>query len=214
MNHICKINTENVSYLYKELNRKDSQIKQLQNRISNLIDEKGELISQVNYLKNKHLDISSLSEQLYIKNINLYKEKENELLLKIHNLENENSELKQYISQKKINENNINNTFEFKLSKTEKEINNLSIMNVKKDNILSLIQTFLDKIQKALGDIKPPINMDIRFCDYKSLTDNLKILEANIITKMTSKNNNILRIQRPKKDRIHKNFFAQKKKRI
>ena len=212
MNNFYKINTENISYINRELKRKDSQIKQLQKRISNLIDEKSELISEINYLKNRNFDLSSLSEKYFIKNINLYKEKENELLLKIHNLENENDKLKIYISELKKSGNNINNIFESKLSITKKEINNLLIMNAKKDNILSLIQTFLDKIQKALGDIKPSLNIDIRFSDNKSLPNNLKILEANIIKEITSNNNITLKMKRPEKKKIHKNFCIQKKK--
>jgi len=211
MNLDGKINSENISYLYRELNKKDSQIKQLQKRISNLIDEKSELISEVNYLKNKNFDLSLLSEKSFIKNNNLHKQREIELLSTITNLENENNKLKSYISDIKNNENIIKNTTELKLSKANNEINNLLIMNVNKDNILSLIQNFLDKIKKALGDIKTPINFDIRIGDNKLFADNLKILETNIIKKISAKNN-IFKMQKAKKyQNKYYNYFIKKK---
>ena len=98
-----------------------------------------------------------------------------------------------------------------KLSKANNEINNLLIMNVNKDNILSLIQNFLDKIKKALGNIKTPINLDIKIVDNKSFADNLKILETNIIKKISTKNN-IFKMQKAKKyQNKYYNYFLKKK---
>ena len=203
MDKYKKINSEEILNLYKELERKDSQIKQLKIRISNLIDNKNELITEINNLKNKNYNLSLNKEKTFIENKILFNKKENELLTLIKNLENENIQLKKSLSEKKNIENNFNNTIQYKLSNAKNQIDNLSILNIKMDNILLYVEKFLENIKVKIKDINPQINFNFRIIGQKCFVDNLKILEKKIINKLD--NNSLINKNSNNKESMKKN---------
>ena len=103
---------EKISYLNRELNRKNVLIKQLQQRILNLIDEKKSFINKINELKNEIYNISIKSEQNFNENKKIYDKKENELILMIN-------KLKQELYEKEYGENNMNKILKKELIKAK-----------------------------------------------------------------------------------------------
>ena len=79
---------EEIFYLNKELNRKNILIKQLQERIWNLIDEKNFLLNEINKLKNEINNIIIKTEKNFYDNKIIYDKKEKELLYSINNFKN------------------------------------------------------------------------------------------------------------------------------
>ena len=135
---------EEILYLNRELNRKNIEIKNLQKRILNLIEEKQFLLNEINILKNENNIIKIKSEKIFNDNKVIYDKKEKELLSIINNLE-------KVLKEKEKNEINKNDNLRKKLSKANEEINNLKIMNNNRDNILLLINHFFENIKNNLN---------------------------------------------------------------
>ena len=180
---------QNIILLNKELERKNNLIKQLQQRIIKLIDEKNSFSNQINKLKEEINNISAKSEKVFNNNKIIYDKRENELNLIIKNLEKENEQLKNIIEEKKNEENILNNELKKRVNKAEEEINNLKIMNNNRDNILLLLNHFLENIKSKL-DLNQELHFDFipYIFDKSSFINNLKILENEIINKIKNKN--------------------------
>lgn len=143
--------SEVTSYFYKELDRKNKQISELKARINSLLDNKQNLQSQIESLKMKNYSLSSNCEQETQMTTIASQKKENELKEQINYLLRENEMLKQRCNQKEGAESNFQNTITYKLNQAKKEIDNLSVMNTYKDNLLSRMQDFYNKINNIAG---------------------------------------------------------------
>ena len=187
---------EKILYLNREINRQNILIKQLQKRISNLIDEKNYLINEINILKNKINIISIKSEKNFNDNKKIYDKKENELVQIIKNL-------RQQLYEREYDENNMNKILKKELTKAKEEINNLKIINNNRDNALLLIHHFFQNIKNKLN-LNYEIYLDFipYIFDKSSFVNNLNILENEIINKI-SKN---------EKKKIINQKYAQNKK--
>ena len=209
-----KINEEEkILYLNKELNRKNILIKQLQERIWNLIDEKNFLINEINIIKNEMNIIKIKSEKNFNDNKKIFDKKEKELLYALNNL-------RTVLDEKEKNEKNLNENLVKKLSRANEEINNLKIMNNNRDNILLLINHFFQNIKTNLN-LNYELHLDFipYIFDKASFVNNLKLLENEIINKI--KNNKKENIKDNKKQnkniKNQKTFFVnrfQKKRKI
>ena len=205
-----KINEEEkILYLNKELNRKNILIKQLQERIWNLIDEKNFLINEINIIKNEMNIIKIKSEKNFNDNKKIFDKKEKELLYALNNL-------RSVLDEKEKNEKNLNENLLKKISRANEEINNLKIMNNNRDNILLLINHFFQNIKTNLN-LNYELHLDFipYIFDKASFVNNLKLLENEIINKIkpTKKEN----IKQNKKIKNQKTFFVnrfQKKRKI
>jgi len=202
-----KNNEENkLLFLNRELNRKNNLIKQLQQRILNLIDEKQYLMETINDLNNKINNITIKSEKLFNDNKIIYEQKEKELLFIINNLKKE-------INEKENNHNNLNKNLINELSKAKEEIHNLKIMNNNRDNILLLINHFFENIKNKMN-FNYELHLDFipYIFDKSSFVNNLNILENEIIRlssiEKTKKENK--KINNNKKE-IHKKIINIKK---
>ena len=205
-----KINEEEkILYLNKELNRKNILIKQLQERIWNLIDEKNFLINEINIIKNEMNIIKIKSEKNFNDNKKIFDKKEKEFLYALNNLKN-------ILDEKEKNEKNLNENLVKKLSRANEEINNLKIMNNNRDNILLLINHFFQNIKTNLN-LNYELHLDFipYIFDKASFVNNLKLLENEIINKIKPiKKENI---KENKKIKNQKTFFVnrfQKKRKI
>ena len=172
---------EKILYLNREINRQNILIKQLQRRISNLIDEKKILINELNILKNEINIISIKSERNFNDNKKIYDKKENELMQIIKNL-------RQQLYEKEFGENNLNKILKKELTKAKEEINNLKIINNNRDNALLLIHHFFQNIKNKLN-LNYEIHLDFipYIFDKASFVNNLNILENEIINKISKK---------------------------
>ena len=171
-----KNNEENkLLFLNRELNRKNNLIKQLQQRILNLIDEKKYLMETINDLNNKIYSITIKSEKLFNDNKIICENKEKGLLFIINNLKKE-------INEKENNHNNLNKNLIKELSKAKEEIHNLKIMNNNRDNILLLINHFFENIKNKMN-LNYELHLDFipYIFDKPSFVNNLNILENEII---------------------------------
>ena len=186
MNKTINQEKEEILYLNRELNRKNNLIKQLQQRISNLIDEKNILINEISLLKNENSIIKIKSEENFKENKIIYDKKEKELLLIINKLRNS-------LNKKENDKNNLNEYLRTKLIKANEEINNLKIMNNNRDNILLLIHHFFQNIKNNLN-LNYELHLDfIPYIFYKSsFVNNLKVLESEIINKISNKKNDTI----------------------
>ena len=187
---------EKILYLNREINRQNILIKQLQKRISNLIDEKNYLINEIYILKNEINIISIKSEKNFNDNKKIYDKKENELVQIIKNL-------RQQLYEREYGENNMNKILKKELTKAKEEINNLKIINNNRDNALLLIHHFFQNIKNKLN-LNYEIYLDFipYIFDKSSFVNNLNILENEIINKI-SKN---------EKKKIINQKYAQNKK--
>lgn len=187
---------EKILYLNREINRQNILIKQLQKRISNLIDEKKFLFNEINILKNEINIISIKSEKNFNDNKKIYGKKENELVQIIKNL-------RQQLYEREYGENNMNKILKKELTKAKEEINNLKIINNNRDNALLLIHHFFQNIKNKLN-LNYEIYLDFipYIFDKSSFVNNLNILENEIINKI-SKN---------EKKKIINQKYAQNKK--
>ena len=187
---------EKILYLNREINRQNILIKQLQKRISNLIDEKKFLFNEINILKNEINIISIKSEKNFNDNKKIYDKKENELVQIIKNL-------RQQLYEREYGENNMNKILKKELTKAKEEINNLKIINNNRDNALLLIHHFFQNIKNKLN-LNYEIYLDFipYIFDKSSFVNNLNILENEIINKI-SKN---------EKKKIINQKYAQNKK--
>ena len=172
---------EKILYLNREINRQNILIKQLQKRISNLIDEKKFLFNEINILKNEINIISIKSEKNFNDNKKIYDKKENELMQIIKNL-------RQQLYEKEFGENNLNKILKKELTKAKEEINNLKIINNNRDNALLLIHHFFQNIKNKLN-LNYEIHLDFipYIFDKASFVNNLNILENEIINKISKK---------------------------
>ena len=170
---------EKILYLSRELNRQNILIKQLHQRISNLIDEKKILINEINILKNEIYNISMKSEKNFNNNKKIYNKKESEFINAIKNL-------KQQLYEKEYGENNLNKILKKELIKAKEEINNLKIINNNRDNALLLIHHFFQNIKNKMN-LNNEIHLDFipYIFDKSSFVNNLNILENEIINKIS-----------------------------
>ena len=76
----------------------------------------------------------------------------------------------------------FNNTFQYRLLSAQKEIENLTIMNTTKDNIINNMLIFINNLNNALCNGK--INLNLNQIDIKTFKLNLAKLEQKIINKI------------------------------
>jgi hypothetical protein len=166
-------------YLNRELNRKNIMIKKLQQRISNLIDEKKILIDQINNLKNEIYNISISFEKNFNENKNIYYKKEKQLSDIILNFKN-------IFNEKETKEKNLKK----ELSKLNEEVSNLKMINNNKDDILLLIHNFFCNIKNKLN-LNYELHLDFipYIFDKPAFIYNLKNLEKEIINKLSKDKN-------------------------
>ena len=168
------------SYFYKELDLKNKQIAELKARINNLLDSKQNLQEQIENLKAKNYSLSSNCEQeTQMSTIQLQK-RENELINHINNLQRENSMLKMQLNKKEGAETNFQNTIAYKLAQAQKEVDNLSVMNTYKDNILSKMEEFYNKLNSIAGT---KFNYTLDYCndDLNIYSKRMKEIEDKVI---------------------------------
>lgn len=168
------------SYFYKELDLKNKQIAELKARINNLLDSKQNLQEQIENLKAKNYSLSSNCEQeTQMSTIQLQK-RENELINHINNLQRENSMLKMQLNKKEGAETNFQNTIAYKLAQAQKEVDNLSVMNTYKDNILSKMEEFYNKLNNIAGT---KFNYTLDYCndDLNIYSKRMKEIEDKVI---------------------------------
>ena len=177
-NEFQTINNETI--YHSEIARKDKQILTLKNKINNLLLSKNSLISQINNSKHKNIPAHktiSPKNNLAIKN---------QLIPSIKILDNEKC-----ISKSKMNLSNkikdkYNDTIKYKLLSAQKEIDNLTIMNENKDNIIINMQKFINNLNNIICNGK--INLNLEKIDIKTFIKNLNLLEQKIISKLFKKN--------------------------
>ena len=172
--------SEITSYFYKELDLKNKQISELKVRINSLLDNKQNLQSQIEDLKMKNYSLSSNCEQETQMTTIASQKKENELKEQINYLLRENEMLKQRCNQKEGVESNFQNTITYKLHQAQKEIDNLSVMNTYKDNLLSRMQDFYNKINNIAGT---RYNYTLDYCndDLNVYMRRMKEIEDKVI---------------------------------
>ena len=165
-----ELNEINNSSLYqKELAIKDKLIKSLQNKINNLILKKNSLISQIdnNSLKN-------ISPPITISKNNLHSS--------INLMQIQNSLLRNKLNLSAKIGKKINNTFQYRLLSAQKEIENLTIMNTTKDNIINIMQKFINNLNNVVCNGK--INLNLNQIDIRTFALNLKKFEQKIVNKI------------------------------
>ncbi len=171
-NEIDKVN--NKSIYQNKLARRDKTILSLQNKINNLIFNKNSLISQIDKTIKKNTPSSkNISPQNNISNNKIYSS--------INTLQYENNLLRNRLNLTVKIGDKYNNTFQYKLLSAQKEVENLTIMNANKDNIIMNMQNFLNNLNNIICNGK--INLNINQLDIKTFIANLKKLEQKIIKK-------------------------------
>ena len=193
---------EEIFYLNKELNRKNILIKQLHERIWNLIDEKNFLLNEINKLKNEINNIIIKTEKNFCDNKIIYDKKEKELLYSINNFKN-------ILDEKENNQKILEEHLRKKLSKANDEINNLKQMNNNKDNMLLLINNFFNNITNHLN-LNHELHLEFipYIFDKATFVINLKLLENEILNKIKLPKNQVKNIQKV----IFMNRFNKKNK--
>ena len=76
----------------------------------------------------------------------------------------------------------INNTFQYRLLSAQKEIENLTIMNTTKDNIINIMQKFINNLNNVVCNGK--INLNLNQIDIRTFALNLKKFEQKIVNKI------------------------------
>ena len=76
----------------------------------------------------------------------------------------------------------FNNTFQYRLLCAQKEIENLTIMNTTKDNIINNILKFINNLNNVVCNGK--INLNLNQIDIRTFSSNLAKLEQKIINKI------------------------------
>ena len=165
---------ETSSLYQKELALKDKLIKSLKNKINILILNKNSLISQI--------DNNSLKNISPPKNIS-----KNNLHSSINLMKIQNSLLRNKLNLSAKIGKKYNNTFQYRLLSAQKEIENLTIMNRTKDNIINNMQKFINNLNNAVCNGK--INLNINQIDIKTFIINLNKLEQKIINKIKKVHN-------------------------
>ena len=205
MNEEINQEKEEILYLNRELNRKNILIKQLQERIGNLIDEKKYLINEINILKNENNIIMIKSEKNFYDNKIIYDKKEKELLYTINNLKN-------IMDEKEKNQKKLDIILRKKLTKAYEEINNLKSMNNNRDHILLLINNFFNNIKNNLN-LNYALHLDFipYIFDKTSFVINLKLLENEILNKIKVSKN---KVKNKQKDIFMNRLNRKEKKKI
>ena len=171
------------SYFYKELELKNKQISELQSRINILLKDKQNLQSQINELKSKNYNLSFMTEQESKQSLLQNQQKESQYQSQIQKLMKENNELKQRINKEENTEMNYQNTFTFKLANAQKEIDNLSVMNTFKDNILYHMQEFYNRLNNLIG-VKFQYELDFCNDDLNTYMNHLKEIESKVMNQL------------------------------
>ena len=173
-NEFDKLN--NISLYQNELALKDKQISHLKNKINNLILNKNSLISHLDktIIKKKSLPSSKMispHNNNSCKNNKIHSSIPRFELVK--NLLTDKHNLSVKLGDK------YRNTFQYKLLSAQKEIENLTIMNANKDNIIINMQKFINNLNNIICNGK--INLNLNQLDIKTFFSNLKKLEQTII---------------------------------
>jgi hypothetical protein len=180
------------SYFYKELELKNKQISELQARINILFKDKQNLQSQINELKSKNYNLSFMTEQESKQSLLQNQQKELQYQSQIQKLMKENNELKQRINKEENTEMNYQNTFTFKLSNAQKEIDNLSVMNTFKDNILYHMQEFYNRLNNLIG-VKFQYELDFCNDDLNTYMSRLKEIESKVMNQLQFDDGNVMK---------------------
>ena len=141
----------NPNYFYQELDKKNKEIQELKEKVSSLLDEKTLLNKTINDLreKNKKLIISEEKENQKLDSNNNRKIKELYQILNI--IQNENKILKDKLSKQDDFEKDFNNTVKNKLTQAQRNVDNLSVLNTIKDNIILDYQDFVNTLNEIVG---------------------------------------------------------------
>ena len=167
----------NLSIFQIELDKKNKQILELQNKINGLIQNENNLLFQP----------EKSEDQSYINNLpkNISSENnitQNNLLSLVQMLQKENNLLKNKLNIEQKIEDKYTNTVQYKLLSAKIEIEKLTQMNANKDNIINNLQNFVNNINKIISSGK--INLDLNQIDIRTYITNLKELEQKIVSKL------------------------------
>ena len=173
------------SYFYRELEKKNKQITEMQMRINNLIDEKNSLQITIQNLKTENYDLGITNEKENNQMNFEYQNKINQLYQTINYLQNENTLLKNEINKKDKIEQNYNNTFLKKLNQSRREIDNLSVMNSIKDTILRELQDFVNELNDNIGN-KLNCELDFNNDDLNTFKYNLEQIKNKIYSEFSN----------------------------
>jgi hypothetical protein len=173
----------NFSVYQKELNKKNKQIIELENKIKELMNNNNNNnnCSHISHMTEKSNNQSQIHNSSYTisfqNNIS-----QNHMISLIQVLQRENDILKSKLNEDQKIEDKFSNTIQFKLLSAKDEIENLKKMNTNKDNIIMAMQNFLNNINKIISNEK--INLNFNQIDIKTFSNNLKELEQEIISKL------------------------------
>ena len=173
------------SYFYRELEKKNKQITEMQKRINNLIDEKNSLQITIQNLKTENYDLGITNEKENNQMNFEYQNKINQLYQIINYLQNENTLLKNEVNKKDKIEQNYNNTFLKKLNQSRREIDNLSVMNSIKDTILRELQDFVNELNDNIGN-KLNCELDFNNDDLNTFKYNLEQIKNKIYSEFSN----------------------------
>ena len=173
------------SYFYRELEKKNKQITEMQKRINNLIDEKNSLQITIQNLKTENYDLGITNEKENNQMNFEYQNKINQLYQTINYLQNENTLLKNEVNKKDKIEQNYNNTFLKKLNQSRREIDNLSVMNSIKDTILRELQDFVNELNDNIGN-KLNCELDFNNDDLNTFKYNLEQIKNKIYSEFSN----------------------------
>ena len=173
------------SYFYRELEKKNKQITEMQKRINNLIDEKNSLLITIQNLKTENYDLGITNEKENNQMNFEYQNKINQLYQIINYLQNENTLLKNEVNKKDKIEQNYNNTFLKKLNQSRREIDNLSVMNSIKDTILRELQDFVNELNDNIGN-KLNCELDFNNDDLNTFKYNLEQIKNKIYSEFSN----------------------------
>ena len=177
-NSINEDNKSNYSFFKNQLAKKDKQISFLQKKINKLILNKNSLLSQVDSSLNKKcknmISLKSISPQNVMKH--------NKLFSSINTFKNENYRSRNIMNLSNQIEYKYSSSFKYQFLNAQKEIENLTVMNTNKDNIIMSVQNFLNNLNNIV--CKGKLNLDLNQIDIKTFIANLKNLEIKIIAKL------------------------------
>ena len=182
-------NSSQPSYFYRELDKKNKQITEMQKRINNLIDEKNSLQMMIQNLKSENYNLGISNEKENNEMNYEYQNKINQLYQTINYLQSENILLKNEPNKKDKIEQNYNNTFLKKLNQSRREIDNLSVMNTIKDTILRELQDFVNELNNNIGN-KLNYELDFNNDDLNTFRYNLEQIKNQIYSNFSNGNNN------------------------
>ena len=177
------------SYFYRELDKKNKHITELQMRINNLIDEKNSLQIMIENLKSQNYNLGISNEKENNEMNYEYQNKINQLYQTINYLQNENTLLKNEINKKDKIEQNYNNTILQKLNQSRREIDNLSVMNTIKDTILRELQDFVNELNNNIGN-KLNCELDFNNDSLNTFRYNLEQIKNKIYSNFSNGNYN------------------------